>query len=292
MAFKRSKRRNPLASLFKTIFSIVLICSLLCGFLWYSNNVIYVDEYKYSANIPEEFSDYKIVHLSDFHIGDNLSLYDNVIEKVSALKPDVIVVTGDFIDNDTYNEKNALSVAKRLCAISKVYYISGNHEGALHASQPDLFEKLNSAGFTYLDNEHVYLKKDGKRIALAGTRDESLYFAENFKEQREKGIQKSTQGIPSDMFTIYLAHRPENIELYARNNTLVLSGHAHGGQIYVPFVGGMYAPGQGYLPKYYRGMYNVNGCDMFVNRGIGNSSAPQRIFNQPEVALIRLTKAD
>lgn len=263
----------------------------MCIFLWYSNNVIYVEEYNYSANIPEEFSDYKIVHLSDFHIGNNLSLYDSVIKKVSEINPDVIVITGDYIDYNEYNEENALNVSKRLCAISRVYYVSGNHEGALHATHTDLFKKLDSAGFIHLENEHIYFKKDCKQIALAGVKDESLYFAENLKEQQEKGIQRSTQGIPNGMFTIFLAHRPENIEMYARSNTLVLSGHAHGGQIYVPFVGGIFAPGQGYLPKYYRGMYNVNGCDMYVNRGIGNSSAPQRIFNQPEITLIRLIKA-
>lgn len=292
MASKRSKRRNPLVSLFKTIFSIAIICAILFGFLWYSNNVVYVDEYTYSADVPESFSDYKIVHLTDFHIGDSVWLYNSVIEKVSALEPDVIVVTGDFIDNYEYNEENALNVAKRLCAISEVYYVSGNHEGALISTHPDLLETLNSAGFKLLDNDYVYLEKDGKRIALAGTKDESMYLAENFEELRQSGIKKSTQGIPDDTFTVFLAHRPENIELYARENTLVLSGHAHGGQIYMPFIGGLYAPGQGFLPKYYSGMYEVNGCKMLVNRGIGNSSAPQRIFNQPEVALIRLTKAN
>lgn len=292
MAGKRSRRRNPLVSLFKTVFNIAIICAVICGFLWYSNNVVYVEEYQYSANIPESFSDYKIVHLTDFHIGDNISLYNSVIEKVSALEPDVIVITGDFIDIDEYDEENALKVARQLCDISDVYYVSGNHEGALIAKQPDLFKKLESAGFKLLDNTSVHLKKGGNRIALAGTKDESMYFAENFDEMRQRGIKMSTMGVSENTFTVFLAHRPENIELYVRKNTLVLSGHAHGGQIYIPFIGGIYAPGQGYLPKYYRGMYEVNGCDMLVNRGIGNSSAPQRIFNQPEVALIRLKKAD
>lgn len=292
MANKRSRRVNPLVSLFKTVFSVAFICAILCGFLWYSNNVVYVEEYQYIADIPENFSDYKIVHLTDFHIGDNISLYNSVIEKVSALKPDVIVVTGDFIDSDKYNEKNALSVAKRLCAISEVYYVSGNHEGALLTKQPDLFEKFETAGFKLLDNTYVYLKKGDQCIALAGTKDESMYFSENFEEMKFDGISNTTNGIPNGMFTVFLAHRPENIELYVRDNTLVLCGHTHGGQIYMPLIGGFYAPGQGYLPKYYRGMYAVNGCDMLVNRGIGNSSAPQRIFNQPEVALIRLSKLE
>jgi predicted MPP superfamily phosphohydrolase len=92
-----------------------------------------------------------------------------------------------------------------------------------------------------------------------------------------------------ETYKILLSHYPENINEYKdRNVNLVLSGHAHGGQFILPFVGGVYAPGQGFFPEYYKGKYNVNGTDFIVSSGLGNSSIPIRLFNRPEVIVINL----
>ena len=93
----------------------------------------------------------------------------------------------------------------------------------------------------------------------------------------------------SDNFNILLSHRPEFFNLYLKTPMdLIFSGHAHGGQFRLPFIGGLVAPGQGLFPKYTSGPYTQNGATMFVSRGLGNSIVPVRIFNRPEILLVTL----
>lgn len=92
-----------------------------------------------------------------------------------------------------------------------------------------------------------------------------------------------------DRYNVLLSHRPEFLEEYAEEQVdLVLSGHAHGGQVRLPFIGGLVAPNQGILPKYTAGLYEQQNTSMIVSRGLGNSIIPQRIFNRPEIVVVQL----
>ena len=102
-----------------------------------------------------------------------------------------------------------------------------------------------------------------------------------------------TEGIGSDDFLLLLSHRPEYLELYDQYTVdLCLTGHAHGGQFRLPFIGGIYAPGQGFLPEYTAGLYATDDLEMYVGTGIGNSIIPVRVFNPPEILSIVLKKAE
>ena len=104
-----------------------------------------------------------------------------------------------------------------------------------------------------------------------------------------ESIDETLQLVDKQLFTMLLSHRPEQFEAYVEKEMdLVFTGHAHGGQIRVPFVGGLFAPGQGTLPTYTAGMFEKNETKMVISRGLGNSEFPLRIFNLPEIILVEL----
>ena len=107
-----------------------------------------------------------------------------------------------------------------------------------------------------------------------------------------QAFSQALSDLASDAFTVLLSHRPEFFDLYVQQGfPLVLSGHAHGGQIRLPFLGGILAPGQGFFPEYDSGLYTDETTSMVVSRGLGNSVFPFRLNNPPEIIIITLKGA-
>ena len=139
-------------------------------------------------------------------------------------------------------------------------------------------------------------QEDGDKVYIGGIQDPStLYkdyryaFLSNNGERMEAMLDAVTVGVRNEEFFLLLSHRPEYLEMYDQYPVdLVLTGHAHGGQFRLPFIGGVYAPGQGFLPKYTAGLYETDDLEMYVGTGIGNSVIPVRIFNPPEILTIIL----
>ena len=224
-------------------------------------------------NLPSAFNGYRIAHVSDLH---NSWLWEQAIDQLEKAKPDIICITGDLIDCKKTNVEIVLSFAAEAVKMAPCYYITGNHE--INVSQEvrnELLGGLENLGITVLNDEEVILEKDGAKFSLVGHKwGKGDYVGElsNF-----------------DGYRILLSHRPECFEDYmAAEYDLVLTGHAHGGQFRLPFVGGLYAPGQGILPDYDSGLYSEGRTDMVVSRGIGNSGFPIRFNNRPEVILLIL----
>ncbi len=209
------------------------------------------------------------------------------MEMVRELDPDIIVDTGDLIDSFPSDDRPALSLMKSLVKIAPVYYVTGNHEWTSGRFTP-LEEKLLAAGVTVLRDEWVEISSDigEERIVIIGIDDPTAHPSlEEFKRNLVQLVEK----IPDGGFTILLSHKPELFDLYVSLGlNLVLSGHTHGGQIRLPFVGGLLAPDQGVFPRYAAGLYYNHTTRMVVSRGIGNSIIPQRLFNHPEVIVITL----
>ena len=173
--------------------------------------------------------------------------------------------------------------------IAPCYYVTGNHEARV-SEYAELKEGLIEQGIVVLDDERIKLELSSETIALLGVNDPSFQTDYLFGDS-ETVMQSKLQEISDaeNEFTILLSHRPELFEVYADNNMdLVLSGHAHGGQFRLPFVGGLVAPNQGLFPKYDAGLYTDENTNMIVSRGIGNSILPFRVNNRPEVILIEL----
>ncbi|MNM79644.1 putative metallophosphoesterase [compost metagenome] len=173
--------------------------------------------------------------------------------------------------------------------IAPIYFIPGNHESRIE-SYNELCDRLTSSGVKILNNKNVFIQKDSSSIGLIGLDDPAFIQTSNQDELFKKLLVDLSKDIDSD-FKMLLSHRPEKIVDYKDAKVdLVFSGHAHGGQFRIPFVGGLLAPNQGFFPKYTSGIYKEDNTSMIVSRGLGNSIFPFRINNSPELVVVTLEK--
>ncbi|MFK4427485.1 MULTISPECIES: metallophosphoesterase [Bacillus] len=272
---------------------IILIIGILVGisiFLYLQNNLISITEVKItSSKIPSSFKGYKILQISDLHnkkFGDN---QDVLIQKVKSINPDIITITGDLIDSKSYDAEISMQVIRELVKEYPVYFVTGNHE-KWSGKYNSLEKKLKKQHVTVLRNEHVIIQKGGHEINLLGIDDPEFNTGDIDEGSIVKdAIVKAKIETQPDRYNVLLSHRPEFLEEYAEEKVdLVLSGHAHGGQVRLPFIGGLVAPNQGILPKYTAGLYEQQNTSMIVSRGLGNSIIPQRVFNRPEIVVVQL----
>ena len=183
----------------------------------------------------------------------------------------------------------ALHFAGEAVKIAPCYYVTGNHEARV--SEYDALKTgLIKLSVTVLENEKTEVERDGEKITLIGVKDPS--FSSDYLFHDEEAIMESQLKAlvdKDDGFTLLLSHRPELFDVYVTCNAdLVLSGHAHGGQFRLPFIGGLAAPNQGLFPKYDAGLFSEGKTKMLVSRGIGNSIFPFRVNNRLEIVLIEL----
>jgi len=266
---------------------------LLTCFFYFQNNSIVTTEYNFSSDkVPQNFKGYKIVQLSDLHsksFGNNQS---DLVKKVKKINPDLIVFTGDLIDSDRYDEKISLTLMEKLVQIAPVYSVTGNHEwwsGKFNS----LEDKLKDTGVQVMRNtvEEIIIGND--KIQIIGI-DDPAKVNESYAERAiaEEDITNSIKGLEEGVnFKILLSHRPELFSLYRQYEfDVVFSGHAHGGQVRIPFIGGLVAPNQGLFPEYSSGMHYADNATMIVNRGLGNSIIPLRVFNRPEIVVVTLKR--
>ena len=271
---------------------IVSVLVILCLGIWtlWGNIALEVNEYEIvSDRIPEAFAGFRIAQVSDLHNKDFGEGYGQLLTLLSEINPDIIVVTGDLIDSRQTDLDVALEFAWQAGKIARVYYVSGNHEARVHEYE-DLKIGLVKAGVVILENQKVQITREGESITLMGIDDPSFqedYLfgdSESVARQAIENLQNE-----SDEYTILLSHRPELFDLYVETEMdLVFSGHAHGGQFRLPFVGGLVAPNQGFFPKYDAGKFTEENTTMIVSRGVGNSIIPIRFNNRPEIVLVTL----
>ncbi|WP_058486519.1 metallophosphoesterase [Defluviitalea phaphyphila] len=268
-----------------------LILASMGVFFYWQNNDIVITEYDYiNSKLPKEFDEYKIVQVSDLH---NKNYHGRLVKKIININPNIIVITGDLIDRRNTKIDVALNFIEEINDIAPIYYVSGNHE-QLSNKYEFLKEKLEELNVNIMDDYYIELYKNKDKIGLMGIADPAInqkerdyLFASNSQYIRNS-IEKLSDNINTD-FNILLSHRPEEFEVYTEMKIdLVFAGHAHGGQIRLPFVGGLFAPHQGLFPKYTNGMYTLDETSMIVSRGLGNSIFPLRIFNRPELVVVTL----
>ena len=235
--------------LFLVIFAIIIVSAfLLAVWIAKANKAIKINEIEIKSNkIPKSFSGYRIVQVTDLHNDEFGENNIKLINKIKEGRPDIIVITGDFIDSRFTNIDVSLKVAQKLVKIAPTYYIAGNHESRL-SEFPEFKENIKAMGVTVLDNEQTRLKKKNHYINLSGMTDidfnEEYQLDEDEDEDRATRAQLSQIEFDNSTYTILLAHRPEVFDIYATTGVdLVLSGHTHGGQARLPFIGGLFAPG-------------------------------------------------
>lgn len=289
-----------------TYFIIAVVFAFLGVFLFLQNNWIQVSRFSYSFAVDFGLSELqasasnsndeiiRIVHLSDLHsklFGRNNR---RLIARVASLDPHIIVATGDWVDQNTKDSSDAAKTLGELNKLAPVFYSPGNHEYWRGGLQ-DWQEELAGYGLHMMQNEIETIHIGGIDINILGL-DEAIAApgSDESNELFETLAEKS--GV-----NIVLAHYPENFATLGEDSyenrefNLLFAGHAHGGQIILPFIGGLISPGEGFDPFYYKGLHDGskvhpsgNVSRMIISRGLGNSIIPQRLFNRPEIVVVEM----
>lgn len=272
---------------FKKLIIVFVLFLIISIFLVSQNNLITISINEYSHDlVDDKLNDFKIMHLSDLHskmFGRNQA---KLINNTKKINPDIIVITGDLIDSRKKDLDTSLIYVNEVIKDYPVFFVSGNHE---HQSglYEELKDRLISNGVIVLEDEFYLFSKNGTNINIIGLRD---YTNRPYNSPHKSATISSFTKM--DCINILLTHRPELFMTYVDSNVdLVFAGHAHGGQIRLPFVGGVVSPNQGLFPKYTSGLYNEQNTTMVVSRGLGNSIIPFRVFNRPEIVVVMLRKS-
>lgn len=257
---------------------------LLLAFTYFSNNAVELSPHTvYSDKWPKALDGYKIVHLADLQSKSYGQGQKNLLKLIENQNPDLIVFTGDLIDRRHYAKEPALELMKGCKDIAPTAYVTGNHE-IWHGSADTLKDELDALGILVLDNKSVTITENNATFMLAGIADRADFMGQQDYETALKMLRTT-----DSQYQILLSHRPEQLPTYAETGfDLTFSGHSHGGQIRLPFVGGIIAPDQGVFPEFDGGLYSINKSTMIVSRGLGNSIFPFRIFNRPDIPIITM----
>ena len=239
-----------------------------------------------SQKLPESFDGFKIVQLSDLHGAEFGEDGMELVEKVKELEPDMIALTGDFV-TDEGDLAAVEKLAARLTELCPVYFISGNHEfgSGLAVKVRNILER---AGVKYLSNEYLTISRGEDGILLGGVED-PLAYADMLSP--DELAQKMNDAAP-DAFKILLGHRNYWMTEYPELPVdLIFCGHAHGGLIRIPGVGGLIGTDRRLFPDFDAGQFNNGRYTLIVSRGLGNSVSIPRIFNRPEIGGGELSSA-
>lgn len=270
----------------------VVLCLTLGTFIVYDNLKLDITEYTLeNDNSPESFNEFKIVHLSDLHNTEFGKDNEKLLKIIKEQKPDAVFVTGDSIDGFYTNIQIPINLFKETLKICDVYLVVGNHESRVNINVYNEFiDALTEIGVIVLKDSSAYIKKDEEKIQVIGLKDASEYKADYNNDYGDKITEAINNLDDKNTFSILLSHHPELFPEYKNTEVdLVFSGHAHGGQFRLPFIGGIIAPEQGLFPEFDAGVFNKNNTTMVVSRGLGNSIVPVRINNSPEIVVVTLT---
>ena len=270
----------------------VLAALLLAGNAWANARVWNARVEIRDEKIPAAFDGFVLCQVSDVHNEARGEGNAALLRALREAAPDLICITGDFLDSRRTDLDFALELAGQLAEIAPAVYVTGNHEARLKDLSA-LEAGLAARGVRALRDGWMPLARGGEEIALIGLDDPGFAAGEGWT--LSEGLDQTQARLSAllaqagDRFSLVLSHRPELLPAYADAGAdLVLSGHAHGGQVRLPGIGGLFAPGQGILPRLTSGVHARGETRLVVSRGLGNSSFPLRVFNPPEIVTVTL----
>ncbi len=287
LSHKKRKQNNHKASGIVTLGILIVNVVLIIGLIYSSSNIGVTHYSIQSDKITPDFDGYKILQISDYHTGSFRGGPDKLVRIVLNEKPDIIVLTGDIIDETAINLKSVNELVSQLTIIAPVYSVSGNHDIWYHDFS-GLQDILKNKGVVLLENKKVTLTRGYSHISLFGIADPDIWNDMGSEEYLKKKMNELQQ---ENGYNILLFHRANMFDIIKGNGyQLILSGHMHGGQVQIPFVGGLVSPHQNrrWLPKYTDGKWSDEGTTMIVSRGLGNNVSVPRILNPPEVVVVTL----
>lgn len=278
--------RNPKRNWF-WLKAIVILVLLLTAALLDSRFRLVTDRFEITdPDLPSAFDGFRVVQLSDLHEREFGEDNARLVAAVAKEAPDLIALTGDFID-DADGIDVTLTLAEQLLALAPVYFISGNHDWASGAMET-LRTQLEELGVTVLDNKWETLERDGESIVLCGVEDPNGYA----DSPRPDAVIETVRAEHPEEFLLLLGHWNYWLEAYpALDADLILCGHSHGGVIRLPGVGGLLGSGGVWMPDYTAGLYTGASYRMLVSRGLGGGMQLPRLFNNPQVVSVTLRAA-
>lgn len=270
----------------------LLAALLLAGNAWANARVWNARVEIRDEKIPAAFDGFVLCQVSDVHNEARGEGNAALLRALREAAPDLICITGDFLDSRRTDLDFALELAGQLAEIAPAVYVTGNHE-ARRMDLSALEAGLAARGVRVLRDDWMPLARGGEEIALLGLDDPGFAAGEDWT--LAEGLDQTQARLSAllaqagDRFSLVLSHRPELLPAYAEAGAdLVLSGHAHGGQVRLPGIGGLFAPGQGILPRLTSGVHARGETRLVVSRGLGNSAFPLRVFNPPEIVTVTL----
>lgn len=272
----------------RTLAVFMLCVCLALGLLFWNNFVIQTEQVHIQLeNLPSSFDGFRIVSITDLHGREFDEDNTYLLSSVRQLQPDIICISGDLFD-----ERSELSVLQPLvsglCEIAPTFYVTGNHEWQKSGLRKILSE-LESYGATVLQNEYTVLCRGEERLVVAGVNDPCGPYDQKTPQELVKEIRQKEE----DACIVMLSHRNDELAMWSELGVdLVLSGHCHGGVVRLPFVGGVFGTNRELFPEYDAGLYEQNGTQLYVSRGLGYSNVRLRLFNRPHLPLLILQQAD
>lgn len=258
--------------------------------VWVSYNWMTVSEFAVESEQIE--NPFRIILVSDLHDHQFGESNRKLVDKIKEQSPDIVVLDGDMINKDSEDSHVAVELIEQLNEVAPVYYSLGNHEYEyIEADNPDLIEELENAGAVVLNNEIYDVEINGNAVRLGGLYEYGFETSMQTEEENEKAIAYLEKFTDTDRYLIMCAHRPESLYCWDYVDqwgiNLQLSGHLHGGQVIVPFKGGLYSPLEGWFPRYDYGQYKLGNADMIITRGLSsNRKTLPRFNNPPEIAVV------
>lgn len=277
---------------------------IVSSLLYYKIYISYNNLIKTNYNLEYEKinNNINIAIISDLHdnqIGENNK---KLIENINSLSPDIILFVGDGVNSDSKDSKILINLMKNLSENYRVFYSLGNTDiDYIEKGTSDLVKELEDIGIIVLHNEYEDININGNDIRIGGMYDYA------FGLGRNHGMDKNnTEGEvydflckfqDTDSYKIMMAHRPDSFIFGDASQVwdvdLVVSGHTHGGQVRLPFVGGLYVGDQGFFPEYDKGLFDLNRMKILITSGLGAGKEKlPRFNNQPEVVNLKLTTQD
>lgn len=264
------KKRNKALILWAAILAVA-------GYCIFENATIGVTEY--SLESDKISGSIRVCHLSDIHVKNSGWNFEQIIKKTAAQNPDIILVTGDLIDSRVSDISRACTLIETLCEIAPVYYVTGNHEERLPADiYATALKQIHDAGAVLLKDRAEKIDISGNTVNVMGLFDRSYPDLSLIGSMRDENA-----------LNLLAVHRPQFAEEYAESGAdIAFCGHAHGGQIRIPFVGGVFSPDQYFFPKYFQGVHTFEKGSTVISRGIGTNLFIWRINNRPEIVSVEI----
>lgn len=271
-----------------------MIGAIVVGIIFIILNLIlsqkYISVTRYEYKNPRITGNFKVVHLTDLHNYQFGIKNHRLVEKVREENPDLIFLTGDMLNEDETRTGICINLVEQLVEIAPVYASLGNHEiGYMNREgNNNLISEIEQTGAVVLNAQYIDTEVNGVPVRIGGVYGYVL--APDQAKGDEQEFMEEFQD--TDRFKILLSHIPEGLLLWKSmeywNVDLVFSGHVHGGQVRLPFIGGLYDPEEGYFPTYTKGMFECGNGTMILSAGLGSSRGKLRINNFPEMVVCEI----